>query len=91
MRKFETIWQVIQEVAIVQEGGCSFDDESLLNQLIQMKREEFPDCTVKVYHEFWTTTHCSIMYENHIKSWKNENDDDDDDEEILPLKPQGDC
>ena len=85
MKKFETIWQVIQEVRIIQEGGCSFDDERLLNELIQMKREEFPDCTIKVYHEFWITTHCSLAYEKHIKSY------DEKDEEVVPMKPKGYC
>lgn len=69
MKKFETKWQVIQEVAIIQEGGCCFEDESLLNDLIQMKREKFTDCTIKVYHELCVTTHCSLQYEKHLKSY----------------------
>jgi hypothetical protein len=85
MKKFETMWQVIQEVAIIQEGGCCFEDDTLLNDLIQMKREEFPDCTIKVYHEFWITTHCSLAYERFIKSVAEE------DGEVFPIKPKGDC
>jgi hypothetical protein len=50
-----------------------------------MKREEFPDCTIKVYHEFWITTHCSLAYEKFIKSVAEE------DGEVFPIKPKGDC
>lgn len=85
MKKFETIWQVIQEIAIVQEGGCSFDDEKLLHELIQNKREEFPDCLIKVYHKYWTTTYCSLLYEKHINSfYESENEE-------FNIKPKGDC
>ena len=48
MKKVGIMWHVFQEVAIIQEGVCCFEDESLLNEFIQMKREEFPDCNIKV-------------------------------------------
>ena len=100
MRKFETLWQVVQDIRIIQEGGCCFEDEKLLHEFIQLKREEFPDCRVKVYHEFWTTIHCSIAYENYLNALneQEENDDEDDNESNESdglfksfMSTQGDC
>lgn len=104
MKNFETLWQVVQDIRIIQEGGCCFEDEKLLAKFIQMKREEFPDCRVKVYHEFWTTIHCSIAYELYLKSLDEEREDsnddgDDDDDESKDIEglfksfmsTQGDC
>jgi len=85
MKKVGIMWHVFQEVAIIQEGVCCFEDESLLNEFIQMKREEFPDCNIKVYYEFWITTYCSWAYEKDIKSYSEEDD------EIFHSKPKGDC
>jgi hypothetical protein len=83
MKKHETFWQVIQDIHIIQEGGCNFSDEHLLHEFINDKRKEFPDCKVKVYHEFWVTEHCSLMYEKHLQNIsdkENEEEEDDDDD-----------
>ena len=85
MKTHETLWQVIQDIHIVQEGGCSFDEEHMLHEFIQSKREEFPDCKVKVYHEFWVTEHCSLLYEQHLNCL-------DELENLNPSFPSaGDC
>jgi len=94
MKKFETLWQVIQDIHIIQEGGCCFEKESMLKKFIEEKRKEFPDCRVVVYHEFWTTIHCSLVYEEHLNSLNknDENDTDEDDSNLFgSINTAGDC
>ena len=93
MTQNEIYWQVIQEVTLISEGGASFSSEEMHDALIKEIREEYPECTVKVYYRYKIVEHCSLNYEKFLREQYekyNDNDSDEDEEELL-FRPKGDC